>query len=40
LNNSADKEGNVRTLPLFGDIDLRTMRYTFSSPTGLLYATQ
>lgn len=37
---SADKDGNVKTLPLFGDIDLRTSRYTFSSPTGLLYATQ
>ncbi|KAH8924677.1 hypothetical protein BT69DRAFT_1308121 [Atractiella rhizophila] len=37
---TTDKEGNVRTLPLFGDISLRTSRYTFSSPTGLLYATQ
>jgi len=37
---AADKDGNVKTLPLFGDIDLRTSRYTFSSPTGLLYATQ
>ena len=37
---SADAEGHVRTLPLFGDIDLRTSRYTFQSPTGLLYATQ
>jgi malonyl CoA-acyl carrier protein transacylase len=37
---AADKDGNVKMLPLFGDIDLRTSRYTFSSPTGLLYATQ
>ncbi|KAI9613677.1 hypothetical protein KEM48_003676 [Puccinia striiformis f. sp. tritici PST-130] len=37
---TTDKEGNVKTLPLFGDIDLRTSRYTFSSPTGLLCATQ
>ncbi|BGP33270.1 fatty acid synthase alpha subunit Lsd1 [Rhodotorula toruloides] len=37
---TTDSEGNVKTLPLFGDIDLRTSRYTFSSPTGLLYATQ
>ncbi|SGZ13233.1 BQ5605_C028g10557 [Microbotryum silenes-dioicae] len=37
---TTDAEGNVKTLPLFGDIDLRTSRYTFSSPTGLLYATQ
>ena len=37
---TTDTDGNVKTLPLFGDIDLRTSRYTFSSPTGLLYATQ
>ncbi|GAA5980800.1 hypothetical protein JCM11641_002656 [Rhodosporidiobolus odoratus] len=37
---TTDADGNVKTLPLFGDIDLRTSRYTFSSPTGLLYATQ
>ncbi|EGF98545.1 uncharacterized protein MELLADRAFT_79679 [Melampsora larici-populina 98AG31] len=37
---TTDKDGNVKTLPLFGDIDLRTSQYTFSSPTGLLYATQ
>lgn len=37
---TADKDGNAKTLPLFGDIDLRTSRYTFSYPTGLLYATQ
>lgn len=35
-----DKDGNVKTLPLFGDIDIRTARYTFSHPNGLLYATQ
>ena len=40
LTCAADKDGNVKTLPLFPDIDLRTSRYTFSSPTGLLYATQ
>lgn len=37
---TADKDGNVKTLPLFGDIDIRTARYTFSHPNGLLYATQ
>ncbi|GAA5878476.1 hypothetical protein JCM8547_005957 [Rhodosporidiobolus lusitaniae] len=37
---TTDQDGNVKTLPLFGDIDLRTSRYTFSSPTGLLFATQ
>ncbi|KII85134.1 hypothetical protein PLICRDRAFT_45274 [Plicaturopsis crispa FD-325 SS-3] len=35
-----DRDGNVRTLPLFGDIDARTPKYTFSHPSGLLFATQ
>jgi fatty acid synthase subunit alpha len=35
-----DKDGNVKTLPLFGDINVRTPKYTFSPPTGLLFATQ
>ena len=35
-----DKDGAVRTLPLFGDINMRTQRYTFSHPNGLLFATQ
>ncbi|KAF8638240.1 hypothetical protein AX17_002262 [Amanita inopinata Kibby_2008] len=35
-----DKDGNVKTLPLFADIDIRTPKYTFSHPGGLLYATQ
>ncbi|KAF8843701.1 hypothetical protein BDN67DRAFT_963867 [Paxillus ammoniavirescens] len=35
-----DKDGNVKTLPLFSDIDMRTPKYTFSHPNGLLFATQ
>ncbi|KAF9007571.1 fatty acid synthase [Cyathus striatus] len=35
-----DKDGNVKTLPLFADINNRTQKYTFSHPSGLLYATQ
>ena len=35
-----DKDGNVKTLPLFGDINVRTPKYTFSHPSGLLFATQ
>ena len=35
-----DKDGNVKTLPLFTDINVRTQRYTFSHPNGLLFATQ
>jgi fatty acid synthase subunit alpha, fungi type len=34
-----DKDGNVKTLPLFGDI-IQTPKYTFRHPTGLLFATQ
>ncbi|CAH7688898.1 acyl transferase domain-domain-containing protein [Phakopsora pachyrhizi] len=37
---TTDKDGNVKTFPLFGEINLRTSRYTFSSPTGLLYVTE
>ncbi|KAG8213088.1 hypothetical protein J3R82DRAFT_11484 [Butyriboletus roseoflavus] len=35
-----DKDGTVKTLPLFADIDVRTPKYTFSHPNGLLFATQ
>ncbi|KAG9047855.1 3-oxoacyl-[acyl-carrier-protein] synthase [Tulasnella sp. UAMH 9824] len=35
-----DKDGTVKTLPLFADIEVRTPRYTFSHPNGLLFATQ
>lgn len=35
-----DAEGNVKTQPLFSDIDLYTTSYTFSHPQGLLFATQ
>ena len=35
-----DKDGNVKTLALFTDIDVRMQRYTFSHPKGLLFATQ
>ena len=34
------KKGNVETLPLFADMNNRTSCYTFSHPTGLLFATQ
>jgi fatty acid synthase subunit alpha len=35
-----DKDGSIKTLPLFADIDTRTPKYTFRHPTGLLFATQ
>src|SRR6202142_4491677 len=35
-----DKDGNVKTLPHFANIDVRTPKYTFSHPNGLLFATQ
>jgi fatty acid synthase subunit alpha len=37
---TTDKDGNVKTLPLFADIDVRTPKYTFSHLNGLLFATQ
>src|SRR6266704_2532028 len=35
-----DKDGNIKTLPLFADINVRTLKYTFSHPNRLLFATQ
>jgi fatty acid synthase subunit alpha, fungi type len=35
-----DRDGHVKTLPLFADINIRTQKYTFSHPNGLLFATQ
>jgi len=36
-----DKDGHVKTLPLFADIDVRCPKYTFTShPAGLRFATQ
>ena len=37
---TVDKDGDIKTLPLFADIDVRTPKYTFSHPQGLLFATQ
>ena len=37
---ATDRDGNVKTLPLFADIDIRTPKYIFSHPNGLLFATQ
>jgi fatty acid synthase subunit beta len=39
-HDTMDKDGNIKTLPLFGDINIRTPKYTFSHPSGLLFATQ
>ena len=38
--NTMDKDGHVKTLPLFADINVRYPKYTFSHPGGLLFATQ
>ncbi|KAF8299660.1 hypothetical protein DL93DRAFT_2102899 [Clavulina sp. PMI_390] len=35
-----DREGNVKILPLFADINMRTQCYTFSHPAGLLFVAQ
>ncbi|KAJ3916064.1 fatty acid synthase [Lentinula edodes] len=37
---TTDRDGHIKTLPLFADIDIRTPKYTFSHPNGLLFATQ
>ncbi|OMJ08649.1 Fatty acid synthase subunit alpha [Smittium culicis] len=37
---SIDKDGNVVTTPLFPEITEDSLFYTFSSPNGLIYATQ
>ena len=37
---SIDSEGNVKSIALFPDINLSSMKYTFFSPTGLLFSTQ
>jgi hypothetical protein len=38
--NAMDEDGNVKTLPLFGDINVETPKYTFTHPSCLLFATQ
>lgn len=35
-----EKDGNIKTLPLFGDINVRTPKYSFNHPNSLLFATQ
>ncbi|CUA75193.1 fatty acid synthase subunit beta, fungi type [Rhizoctonia solani] len=37
---TTDKDGNIKTLPLFADIHVRTPQYTFRHPNGILFATQ
>ena len=39
-HDATDKGGNIETLPLFADIDVRMQQYTFNHPAGLLFATQ
>jgi len=38
--NTTDKDRHVKALPLFADIGACTLKYTFSHPNGLLFATQ
>ena len=40
IYDTMDKDGHVKTLPLFADIDVRCPKYTFSHPAGLLFAMQ
>jgi len=34
-----DKDGNIKSLLLFTDINIHTLQHTFTHPKGLLYAT-
>ena len=35
-----DKDGNIKSLPLFADISICTLQHTFTHPKELLFATQ
>ncbi|KAH9952323.1 hypothetical protein BC827DRAFT_1257047 [Russula dissimulans] len=37
---ATDKDGNFRSLPLFANINARTLQPTFTHPKGLLLASQ
>jgi len=38
--NMMNKDGNIKSLPLFADISFHTLQYTFTHPNGLLFTTQ
>jgi fatty acid synthase subunit alpha, fungi type/fatty acid synthase subunit beta, fungi type len=37
---ATDIDGNIKSLPLFADINVHTLQRTFTHPKGLLFATQ
>ncbi|KAF8492236.1 hypothetical protein F5888DRAFT_1806955 [Russula emetica] len=37
---TTDKDSNIKRLPLFADINVRTLQHTFTHPKGPLFATQ
>jgi fatty acid synthase subunit beta len=37
---TTDKDGNTKSLPLFADINIRSLQHTFTYPKGLLFAAQ
>ena len=37
---TTDKDSNIKSLPLFADINVRTLQHTFTHPKRLLFATQ
>ena len=37
---TTDKDGNIKSLPLFADISVRTLHHTFTHPKELLFTTQ
>ena len=37
---TTDKNGSIKSLPLFADINIPSLQHTFTHPKGLLFATQ
>jgi fatty acid synthase subunit alpha len=37
---TTDEDGNIKSLPLFADISVRTLQHTFTHPKGLFFTTQ
>ncbi|KAH9966478.1 hypothetical protein BC827DRAFT_1176184, partial [Russula dissimulans] len=38
IYDTTDKDGNFESLPLFADINVRTLQHTFTHPKGLFFA--
>ncbi|KAH9953378.1 hypothetical protein BC827DRAFT_1248894 [Russula dissimulans] len=38
IYDTTDKDDNIKSLPLFADINIRTLQHTFTRPKGFLFA--